>query len=134
MIRLVVEATEKQQLPEAPISLTIMAYYKGFQVLITRRTGEQPILSQIPGVVALINKLEEDGFEPVRMNLPSALPSAEYREAGTEREIPICADHKIGMVWREGTNKSGGHYAFLACPVKNSDGSFCKYKPTQVKK
>jgi hypothetical protein len=28
-----VETTEKQQLPEAPTFVTVMAYYKGFQVL-----------------------------------------------------------------------------------------------------
>jgi hypothetical protein len=37
---MVESAPEKQQLPEAPISITVMAYYEGFQVLITRRTGE----------------------------------------------------------------------------------------------
>jgi hypothetical protein len=131
MIILVVEAAEKQQLPEAPISFTIMAYFKGFQVLITRRMGEQSILPQIPGVISLINKLEESGFEPARVNLPPALPTAENKETGKEREIPICADHKIPMVWREGTNKSGSHYAFWACPIRNSDGSFCKYRPSK---
>jgi hypothetical protein len=42
----VVEAApEKQQLPEASISIALMAYNAGFQVLITLRTGWQPITS-----------------------------------------------------------------------------------------
>jgi hypothetical protein len=126
----VVEAVaEKQQLPEAPISITIMAYYEGFQVLITRRTGEQPIISQVPGIVALVNKLVEAGFEPVREGQYLALPTTETKEAGKETSNPVCQIHKVSMVWREGFNKDNKHYAFWACPQKNPDGSFCKYKP-----
>lgn len=134
MIILVVEVVaEKPQLPEAPISITIMAYLRGFQVLITRRMGEQSILSQIPGVVTLISKLEEAGFEPARGAQP-VLPNAETRETGKESVNPICAIHHRPMVWREGvTKETGRHYAFWACTEKNPDGSFCKYKPAKGK-
>jgi hypothetical protein len=130
-IILVVEVeVEKQQLPEAPISITVMAYYAGFQVLITRRTGEQPILSQVPGIVALVQKLVDAGFEPNKGATQPALPTPEAKDAGSETPIPICQIHKVPMVWREGTNsQTGRHYAFWACPQKNPDGSFCKYKP-----
>lgn len=114
------EAVEKSQLPEAPISFTIMAYFEGFQVLITRRMGEQAILSQIPGVVALIKKLEEFGFEPARLNQPPALSTTETKET----VAPICELHKVSMVQRQGT-----YGKFWACPVKNPDGSWCKYRP-----
>jgi hypothetical protein len=121
---------EKQQLPEAPISITVMSYYAGFQVLITRRTGEQPIISQVPGIVALVQKLVEAGFEPIRELPKPALPTAETKEAGKEKIIPICQIHNVPMVWREGTNTTTKkHYAFWACPQKNPDGSFCKYRP-----
>ena len=97
-IVLVVEAVaEKQQLPEAPISITVMAYYAGFQVLITRRTGEQPIISQVPGIVSLVNKLVEAGFEPVRETVQPALPTAETKEAGKETEVHICPIHGVAM-------------------------------------
>ena len=43
--------------------------------LITRRTGEQAIISQVPGIVALVNKLVEAGFEPVRESSHPALPA-----------------------------------------------------------
>jgi hypothetical protein len=130
-IVLVVEAAaEKQQLPEAPISITIMAYWKGFQVLITRRTGEQPIISQVPGIVSLVNKLIEEGFEPVRELPQPALPTREAKDKGSETVTPICQIHNVPMVWREGVNmQTKRHYAFWACPERNSDGSFCKYKP-----
>ena len=107
-----VEAAEKSQLPEAPIAFTIIADFEGFQVLITRRLGEQSILSQIPGVVALIKKLEEDGFEPARTNQTVTLPATETKETGKEKDVPVCEIHNMPMVWKEGTNKSGGHYAF----------------------
>jgi hypothetical protein len=134
-IVLVVEAAaEKQQLPEAPISITVMAYYAGFQVLITRRTGEQPIISQVPGIVALVQKLVEAGFEPTRPFTQPALPTTETKDAGSEASNPICAIHNTPMVWREGTTKqTGKHYAFWTCPQKNTDGSFCKYKPEKKK-
>jgi hypothetical protein len=128
----VVETSEKQQLPEAPISITVMAYYAGFQVLITRRTGEQPIISQVPGIVTLVNKLVEAGFEPVREMAQPALPNTETKEAGKESSNPVCQIHKVPMVWREGINKDNRHYAFWACPQKNPDGSFCKYRPRKT--
>jgi hypothetical protein len=135
-IKMVVEgAAEKQQLPEAPTSITVMAYYAGFQVLITRRMGEQAILSQVPGIVPLVQKLVEAGFEPVRGTTQPALPTTETKEAGKEIPVPICAIHHRPMVWREGTNSSTKqHYAFWACPQKNPDGTFCKYKPVTGKK
>jgi len=130
-IVLVVEAAaEKQQLPEAPISITIMAYWKGFQVLITRRTGEQPIISQVPAIVSLVNKLIEEGFEPVREMPQLALPTTETKDRGKEMPAPICHIHNVSMIWKEGVNQqTKRHYAFWACPVRNADGSFCKYKP-----
>jgi hypothetical protein len=127
-----VEASEKQQLPEAPISITVMAYYEGFQVLITRRTGEQPIISQVPSILALVQKLVEAGFEPVREASPLALPNTEKKETGKEVSNPICQIHKVPMVWKEGI-KDNRHYALWACPQRNQDGSFCKYKPEKSK-
>jgi len=49
---MVEKVVEKFPLPEASISITVMAYLRGFQVLITKRMGEQSILSQIQGVVS----------------------------------------------------------------------------------
>jgi hypothetical protein len=127
---LVVEGTaEKQQLLDAPTSITGMAYCAGFQVLITRRTGEQPIISQVPGIVTLAQKLVEAGFEPVRETAPPALPTAETKETGKEKPVPNCQMHNISMVWREGVNSANIHYTFWACPQKNPDGTFCKYRP-----
>ena len=127
-------AAEKQPLPEAPISVTVMAFYEGFQILITRRTGEQPIVSQVPGIVALVQKLVEVGFEPIREAPQSALPTTEMKEAGKETPNPICQINKVSMVWREGVNNTTKkHYAFWACPKRNPDGSFCKYKPDEGK-
>ena len=135
MIKLVVEAVaEKHQLPEAPISITVKAIYKGFDILITRRLDEQSVIPQIPGIVALVDKLVELGFEPGRGAIQPALPGAETKEVGKEKEAPVCAVHHKPMIWREGENKqTGKHYAFWTCPEKNSDGSFCKYKPEKAK-
>jgi hypothetical protein len=127
-------AAEKQQLPEAPISITVMAYYAGFQVLITRRTGDQTIISQVPGIVALVQKLVEAGFEPVREMAQPALPITETKTSRKESPNPICQIHHVPMVWREGINNTTKkHYAFWACPQRNANGSFCKYRPEESK-
>lgn len=74
-----------------------MAYYAGFQVLITRRTGEQPIISQVPGIVALVQKLGEAGFQPVRELPQPALSTTETKETGKENEARICPFHGVEM-------------------------------------
>jgi hypothetical protein len=129
MIKVVVDSvTEKRPLPEAPISITVKAIYKGFEILITRRSDEPSAIPQIPGIVALVDKLVEMGFEPSRVIYQASLPSPEGKETGQEKPVPICAVHNTAMVWREGNNKqTGKHYAFWACPERNDDGSFCKY-------
>ena len=131
MINSVVEtAGEKHQLPEAPISITVKAIYKGFDILITRRLDDQSVISQVPGIVSLVDKLIDLGFEPARGMPQAALPTSETKETGKENPIPICVVHNKPMIWREGNNKqTGKHYAFWACGERNSDGSFCKYKP-----
>jgi hypothetical protein len=122
---------EKHQLPEAPISITVKAIYKGYEVLITKRSDENSVISLAPGIVLLVDKLVELGFEPSRATYQSgSLPHPETKETGKENPVPICGIHQTAMLWREGDNKqSGKHYAFWACPEKNPDGSFCKYKP-----
>jgi len=132
---LVVESTPgKNQLPEAPLSITVKAIYKGFEVLITRRSDEQSVIPQIPGIVALVDKLAETGFDGGRVVIPPGLTSPEIKGNGNEKMMPICAVHHNPMVWREGNNaQTGRHYAFWACPEKNADGSFCKYRPGKNK-
>jgi hypothetical protein len=135
IVLLVEGATEKQQLPKAPISITVMAFYRGFQVLITRRMGEQAIISQVPGIVSLVQKQVEARFKPVRRTAQPALPTIETKDASNEIQVPICAIHNRLIVWREGINNTNKkHYAFWACQQKNPDGSFCKYKPEKGKK
>jgi len=74
-----------------------MAFYEEFQVLITRRMGEQSIISQVPGIVALVNKLVESGFQPVLETTPTALPPLELKEAGKENKAHIFPIHGVEM-------------------------------------
>ena len=39
-------------------------------------------------------------------------------------EVPICAVHRIPMVWQQGRK---GY--FWSCHEKNLDGAWCSYKP-----
>jgi hypothetical protein len=59
--------------------------------------GEQSILSQIPGVVALVKGLGEAEFEPSRGELPLTLSDPESKEKGKEENNPICAIHHKPM-------------------------------------
>jgi hypothetical protein len=99
---MMVEAAETQQLPEATISFTVMAYYDGFQVKIIRRNGEQSIISQVPGIVALVQKLVEAGFELITETPHQALPTTETKIAGKEKPVPICQIYNVPMVWKQG--------------------------------
>jgi len=56
----------------------------------------------VPGIVALVQKLIETGFEPVREIAQLALPTTETKIAGKEKPIPICQIHNVPMVWRQG--------------------------------
>jgi hypothetical protein len=134
-IALVVEAVEKRQLPEAPISISVETYLKGFRVLVTRRMlDEQSIIAQVPGIVALVDELIKFGFEPSRVISQPLLPTQETKDTGKESPIPVCQIHNIPMVWREGMNsQTRRNYAFWACPTRLPDGSFCKYRPTKNK-
>lgn len=132
MIKVVVESVveKHQQLPEAPTSITVKAIYKGFDILFTRRSDDQSVIPLVPGVVALIDKLIAAGFQPSREIYQAVPPAPETKELGKENLAPICAVHNKPMIWREGNNKqTSKHYAFWACPERNTDGSFCKYKP-----
>lgn len=51
-------------LPEAPMSIHIDSYYKGFHVGFTKRMDEHQITPQIDGVTAVIEKLILKGYKP----------------------------------------------------------------------
>ena len=54
---------EKETLPEAPVSITIKGYYKGFSVLITRRKTSMEE-KQLTSIQKTIDNMVDKGFAP----------------------------------------------------------------------
>ena len=107
---------KEHELPEAPISITIKGYYKGFSVLLTKRLDERELTPQIVGVMAVIDNMINKGFQPSWNTDTNAKVNGE-----TKTLDPICPIHNKAM-----TNGKWGWY----CKTKVGE-SWCKYSPAQ---
>jgi hypothetical protein len=72
----------------------------------------------------LIRLAQSQQVKPSREAATTALESASYQRVDAETEAPICGVHGIPMIWQKGRK---GY--FWSCHEKNSDGSWCSYKP-----
>jgi len=120
---------EEKELPEAPVSITVRGYYKGFSVLITKRNAEGNI--ELDKIIKAVDNMVEKGFKPSWNETTNSgvrvLPEAPKTPA------PTCGIHGTPMAWKSGISKSSGKpYAFWSCPTKNADGSYCKYTPPKT--
>jgi len=123
----VVETTPKAELPEAPVSITVRGYYKGFSALITKRNAEGKI--NLEDITKAIDNMVAKGFKPSWNDATNgATPQA------PAKDVPICGEHNVPMVWKQGVGRASGKpYAFWACPQKNNDGSYCNWQSKEVK-
>jgi len=105
---------KEHELPEAPISITIKGYYKGFSVLLTKRLDERELTPQIVGVMAVIDNMINKGFQPSWNTDTNAKVNGEKHlcdKCGAEAEL------------KSGTTKAG----------KTWKGLFCKSDKEHVK-
>jgi hypothetical protein len=131
------------QLPEAPMSTHIDAYFKGFHVGFTIRSQDNTVIPVIK-VRKVVENLIKEGYEPSwntdtsQKHLTPAPQSASVASQGPKESIdpimnataPVCGIHGVTMVWKEGiSKKTNAPYAFYSCPERNADGSFCRYQP-----
>ena len=123
-----------EELPEAPLSLHIDAYYKGFHTGITIRSGDN---TKVPGskIKGLIDSLIASGFEPSWNTDTNAVHSNGH----TLPAVPsvICGVHGMPMKLipagiSKKTNKA--YNAFYVCESLNADGTKCNWKPDLIKK
>jgi len=56
------EELTKKALPEAPVSITVKGYFKGFSVLITKRSDSGDI--KLDKIMEAVNNMVEKGFKP----------------------------------------------------------------------
>ena len=138
-------------LPEAPLSIHIDCYYKGFHSGITIRSGKN---DEVPAhkIKHAIDALIELGFEPswnratsnehLNGETPGADPDPDWirdvppkpqtpqtppTPAAPMTAVPICPLHQTEMNYHQGVNKTTGKpYKFWGCPVKDAAGNFCK--------
>ena len=111
-------------LPEAPISVTIKGYYKGFSVLFTKRHNQDEEI-ELDNITKSIDSLIGKGF------MPSWNTETNGKTLNPVSTTPVCAIHGVPMVWKSGiSKKTGKPYAFWGCDVRNPDGSYCVFNPS----
>ncbi|MCC7106239.1 MAG: hypothetical protein IT307_13940 [Chloroflexi bacterium] len=66
------------------------------------------------------------GFKDVVIERAATDP--EKQDDG-QSNAPYCGDHQIPMVLRPSRFKKGQTY--WACPYKDADGTYCKYRPAK---
>lgn len=126
-------------LPEAPLSIHIDAYYKGFHSGITIRMMDN---TSIPAdrIKRAIDSLIAGGFEP-SWNKETSKGFLNQTVTPRATTIPqngpsaMCPIHNELLVLRPaGVSKSTGraYPAFYACPGNNEMGEFCNYRPKKL--
>lgn len=121
-----VEEPTESTLPEAPTSVTIRAFYKGYSVLVTRRGESGDMSTLIKESTKAIDWMEgQEHFAP-DWNTTTPSKTTTRPQSSTPQAI-----HEHNFVLKSaGVTKTGKPYpAFWTCTVRNADGSFCKEKP-----
>ena len=90
------QESEKPELPEAPVSITVRGYYKGFSVLITKRNADGKV--ELKKIIGAIDNMVEKGFKP------SWNEETNGKNTAKEEDKHICAVHNVEMKERVGKN------------------------------
>ena len=114
---------------EEPVKVKIKSQREGVFVVIKARVtrGEA-----IPFADELVEELRGRGFKFTNeISTPVEDKGIEAKEEVKESElvVPICPTHNVQLILREGQ-----YGQFWACPTKNPDGSWCKWRPKKEKK
>ena len=103
------EAEKKQEtkLPEAPISINIRAYYKGFSVQFTKRMEGNQLTPHVDGTLALIQKLIDKGFNPSWNEETNKAVNGHSNENAPGVNPDTCSHINVGFyqVKKEGKNQ-----------------------------
>jgi hypothetical protein len=122
--------SEKHDLPEAPASVTVKAWIKGYGVMITARDITVSGVLQKTGTI--IDYAESHGWKNVWDTTPKTVTSQPVTlkavpDVSTKHQ-PTCPVHGLATAWREGVSKKTGKaYGFWACTEKNGE-EWCKEK------
>ena len=117
-------------MPEAPQSIHVDAYYKGFHAGFTIRKPSNRLVA-VNETTKLIEGLIEKGYKP---SWNSETNNGHTETPKSDPNAPICEVHNKPMSLKpSGISKATGkrYPAFWACSERMEDGSFCRYKPAQ---
>lgn len=133
-----IKTTTQGTSTEAPLSIHIDTYFKGFHAGITIRKEDN---SKVP-VVSIKNAVEsliEAGFEP-SWNKTTSIEHLEPKapqnapQEATAPTATVCGIHgtPLTLIPAGVSKKTGKPYnSFYICNTKNADGSSCSFKPTK---
>ena len=117
-------------MPEAPQSIHVDAYFKGFHAGFTIRKESNRMVAT-GETERLNNGLIESGWKP---SWNTETNNGHTDTPKSDPNAPICEIHNKPMSLKPaGISKATGkHYpAFYACSERNADNSFCRFKPGQ---
>lgn len=139
------EVFKGNDLPEAPLSINIGSYYKGFYVGWTRRTADPKVKGRVAEIKEFVEILIKNGYVPSwnpetnKASLGQQTPPAQASTApqidlsinGADGKGGVCPVHGTPLIWKTGisgpqSKTPGKPYAFWSCPTLNADGSYCK--------
>jgi len=109
---------------ETPVKIKIKSQKDGFNVVIKAKTlGTEAV----PLTEAFIQELKSRGFSQMG-EMPSDTEIKEPAKA-VESSVPICPTHQKELVRRKGQFGD-----FWACPSKDENGEWCRWRPEKKKK
>jgi hypothetical protein len=118
---------KEQILPEAPASVTIKVWIKGYGVMLTARDNR--VSELLKKTETLIDYAESHKWKNVWDQPGTVQPVQKVIPSDT----PICEIHGTPMKHLEGiSKKTGKAYSFWSCQEKMDDGSWCKGNAKKV--
>lgn len=111
---------KKTDLPEAPVSITVRGYYKGFSVLITKRNAEGNV--ELEKVITAIDNMVAKGFKPswneeTNHFFPQVPTPKSYAEKDTQKASQEGCLHRMFTMKRSTghTNPANKGRIYKAC-------------------
>ena len=115
---------KEQDLPEAPASMTMRVWVRGFGIMLTVR--DTTVSSLLKKTETLVDYAESHGWKNVWDTTPQAATSHPTSSQALVKGQPTCSLHGNSTKWLEGiSKKTGKKYAFWTCQEK-INGQYCK--------
>ncbi len=122
--QMAVDDRKDQVLPEAPASMTLRVWIKGYGVMLTAR--DEKVSSLLKKTETMIDYAESHGWKNTWEKEVLVTPVKPKVE---DHDAPWCPTHNLPMTLRQGVSKKTGRpYRFYSCTEKLADGTWCQEK------